>query len=638
MTGIGTEDTLTAVTAPGETIGTLLYMSPEQVRGKRLDARTDLFSFGVVLYEMATGALPFRGATAGEVANAILSTVPVSPLRLNATLAPELAQVIGKCLNKYCDLRYQTAATIRDDFKRIAGSTIPATIERKPTRSATKSPSRLWTRFALLVLIAGALVTAAFLTSFHRPLPGIRAPEAIHSIAVLPLQNLTHDPEQDYFADGMTDELITGMGKVASLRVISRTSAMRYRDSKLSLPQIAKELGVDAVVEGSVLRSGSRVRINTQLIQTLPERELWSHSYERELADVLAVQSDVAGAIIYEIRGKLAPPLINPRTVDPVAYEAYLHGRNLFEKRNKEAVGKAIEFYRQAIARDPTYAPAYAALADAFTLRGSGAPSVGDYRIAFANAKEAALRAVELDDDLAEAHAALGHVYFLFDWNFQVAEREQKRAIELNPGYAIAHQWFGLFLSSMGRTPQAFQEMTIAQELDPLSPSITGALGDLYLRKGDYQKALQQDLKALELEPNQFNTRIRLAICYSALQRYDQALAELDKAEQISPGSRGTVFYRGLTFALKGDKVATDQQIRQLQSLPTPVLFEIAVLKIASGRREEGLQLMEKAYSAHEPRIFTYDGLGLGSIRQDPRFQQIQRRAGVPDAAISLAH
>src|SRR5713226_3507031 len=383
------------LTRPGAAIGTVAYMSPEQVRGEELDARTDLFSFGVVLYEMVTGVRPFRGDTSGLLTEAILNRVPVAPVRLNPDVPPKLEEIIHKALEKDRKHRFQNASDIRTDLQRLKRDT-----ESGLVAAVTSRPPQRRGRIALLVaglalaLLAGAVILKNVGGLRDRLLGGDRLPR-IESLAVLPLENLSHDPEQEYFADGMIEALITDLSKIGALRVISRTSVMHYKGTKKTVPEIARELNVDGVIEGSVQRSGERVRITAQLIHAPTDTHLWAESYERELQDILALEDDVARSIAREIKVKLTPQaqarLTGAHAVNVEAHDDYLKGRFFWNQRTPEGLKKAIQYFRQALERDPKYAAAYAGIADSYSLL----PSFTDVapRKAWPAAREAAQKA-----------------------------------------------------------------------------------------------------------------------------------------------------------------------------------------------------------------------------------------------------
>jgi len=439
------------LTRSGTTLGTVAYMSPEQVLGQELDARTDLYSLGAVLYELLTGVPPFRGRSSAEIADSILHRTPAPPMRLNPDVPPPLEAVALKALEKDRDLRYQNAGEIRADLKRLERDSATVPISRRPMRQ--------WALGAIAVAII-ALGIAGVLSVKTRHAPSANK---IDSLAVLPLETFSRDPEQQQFADNMTEAITTNLAKISALRVVSRTTAMRYRGSGKSLPDIGRELNVDAVVEGSVERAGNRVRITAQLVRTATDQHVWAESYNRDLADVLMLQDDVARTIANQIEVKLTPAeharLTTSRKVDPEAYDLYLKGRYFWFKRTQEGNEKAIAYFRQAIDKDPTFAEAYSGLADCYSSLGFSfnlglmAPSE-----VMPQALAAARRAVELNDASGEAHSSLAFIKLNYGWDWPGSGAEFRRGIELNPGWANGHHWYAHYLISAGRIREAEAE------------------------------------------------------------------------------------------------------------------------------------------------------------------------------------
>src|SRR5882762_10098859 len=429
--------------------GTLTYMSPEQLLGEKLDARTDVYALGEVLYEMATGVRPFKDTQSTRLTDAILHQPAVPARTLNPKISAGLEFIIEKCLEKDPANRYQSTAEVGVDLRRLSTSS-----SFVPTAAKRTNRVWVWTRAALIVAALIALIV------FLRPKPPLAIDNAsprINSIAVLPLENLTGDVAQDYFAAGMTEELINNLSKVSSLRVISRTSAMQYKGVHKPLPEIARELRVDAIVEGAVQRSGDRVRITTQLVGA-DDRSLWSNAYDRDVRDVLSMQGEVAGAIAKQIQLNVTPreqqALSRERPVEPVAYELYLQGRYFWNKRTADDVKKALVYYRQALEKDPKSAIAYSGIAESMMTLGPSLQVLPPQQ-AVADAKAAALKAMDLDPELAEPHVTLSQISLINDWDWKKAESEIKKAVELNPGSSAARHWYGLFLGYQGKAAEA---------------------------------------------------------------------------------------------------------------------------------------------------------------------------------------
>jgi len=492
----------------------------------------------------------------------------------------------------------------------------------------------------LAVVAASALI--AVLVGFNagrlRDIWFSRVPPAakIQSIAVLPLENLSHDPEQEYFADGMTEELITDLGKIAELRVVSRTSVMHYKGTKKSLPEIAKELNVDALIEGTVLRTGDKVRITANLLNARTDRHIWAENYERDLGDVLSLQDEVARNIAEEIKIKLTPQeqarLSGSPTISPEAYRLYLQARYHCYKRTQAGFEKSIQLFQQALAKDPSYASAYAGLAETYGLLPFyGGASSQDV---FPKAKAAALKAVALDDSLAEAHAALGFVLFYGDWDWSGGSRELQRSIELNPSYPTAHHWYAEYLSAMGRHNDAVAEIRRAQELDPLSPLLLAIGEEIYMNAHRYDECIENGRRGLELDPNHALVHSNLAGCLFGKTLYEAAGAEYIKADE----AWGLTASEGLAlgYALTGRR---SEAIRILKKLErgsnirkrVSVMEARICLGAALCTKEETLNFLEKAYQEHDAyMIFLNVHSAFDPLRSDPRFQDLVRRMHFP--------
>ena len=492
---------------------------------------------------------------------------------------------------------------------------------------------------ALAVLIVLAGVVGLNVGNVRSRLGGKASSVQIDSIAVLPLKNLSDDREQDYFADGMTEALITSLGNVGALRVISRTSVMRYKETKKTLPDIARELQVDALVEGTVARSGDRVRITASLIQASPERHVWAATYERDMRDVLTLQNDLARTITEQIEVKVTPEeharLSAARPVDPDAYKLYIKGRYFWVKRNRESFKLAMDYFQQAIERDPSYAAPYSGLADCYALFGSSFDVGGQPpNEVQPKAKSAALKALELDSSLSDAHNSLAYVKFTYDWDWQGAEAEFKRSLQLNPGYTHGHHWYAHLLLSAGRPDEAFAESNRALELDPVSPIVNLHLGWHYLYTKQYDKALEQLSKTLELDSDYALAHWYRGLAYEQKTMYAEALREMNRAKDLLPGNLAVQSDIGHVYAISGDKRSAEKVIADLKAESRQRYvnqYELALIYIGLGQNDRAFESLDKAYREHSDQLI-YLGVDprLDAIRSDARFTELVRRVGIP--------
>jgi TolB-like protein len=465
----------------------------------------------------------------------------------------------------------------------------------------------------------------------------------IRSLAVLPLENLAPDPDADYFADSMTEALITGLAKIASLRVVSRTSIMRYKNTQKSLPEIGKELNVDALVEGSVQREGNRVRISARLVRAATDQHMWADAYDRELRDVLILQNEVARTIAQQVQAKLTPEeharLSTAREVDPGAYELAIKGRYLWVKRTEESINRALAFFQQAVERDPGYAAAYSGLADCYSSLGFSF-DVGSQRPAEVQpkAKAAAMKALELDDSLADAYTSLAYVKLNFDWDWPGAEVEFKRSLQLNPGYANGHHWHAHLLLSSGRRSEALAESKRALELDVLSPIMNVHLGWHYLYARQYDRALEQLTKTLELDPDYGLAHWYRGLAYQQKGMYTEALRELGKARNLLKHSPIVEADIGHLHAVSGNRTEAESVMARLKKESARRYvnpYAVALIYVGLGLNDQGFEWLDTAYRERSDMlVYLRVDPRLDSIRSDSRLAVLAGRVGVPNISI----
>jgi len=490
------------------------------------------------------------------------------------------------------------------------------------------------------LLVAVVSILLAVSVRYVRNAAGLKVqPSLFKSVVVLPFENLSGDKDQQYFTDGMTDELIAHLAKIRSLRVISRTSAMGYKGTHKTLSEIARDLNVDAVVEGTVLRSGDRVRITAELVQVSTDRHLWADTYESPFGDVLTLQSQVASAIVNEIRTNLTPEeqqrLASARPISPESYEDYLKGRFYWNKRSEEGLTKAIEYFQLATQKDPHSALAFAGLADCYSIIGSAIVGSVSSQAVAPKARAAALKALELDNSLAEAQTSLATVQFNYDWNWAAAASGFQRAIELNPSYATAYQRYSLYLMAMGRAGESLAQMNRARELDPLSISMNFSLGWRLYMAHQYDQAISQLRNALEMDPNFALPRMVLGQAYEQKGLYPQAIAELQKAAVISRDSPPMLGSLGHAFGVAGNKAEAGKILGQLleQSKKQYVSpFYVSIVYAGLHENEKALDWLEKAYGDRSNAIiFVKVDPDFDGLRSNPRFQALLRRLALPD-------
>jgi eukaryotic-like serine/threonine-protein kinase len=605
--------------------GTLPYMAPEQLLGEATDARTDIYGLGALLYEMATGQKLFREALVTRLADAILHQAPVPPHALSSHMSPELERIILKCLEKEPEDRYQSAKELNIDLRRLlAQSSV-----RVPRVADLQRASWRWTvatavGVVLIVAVAVGLAVHAWRGRLTTP----SNPPEIQSLAVLPFENLSGEPQQEYFAEGMSDALITDLSQIKELRVISRTSVTQYKGTHKPVSEIAKELHVDGIVEGSVLRVGDRVRISTELVRAETERNLWAQQYEREFTNVLSLQNDVARDIVSEIQIRLTPQeqtrLSSSRPIVPEAYEAYLQGRYDANKRTGEALTQAVKDYRRSINLDATYAPAYAGLAGTLALL-TDYTDVPPAQV-LPDAEATARRALQLDDSLAEAHASLGLIRFwLFEWSGVLSEYQ--RAIQLNPGYANAHHWYALFLSETGKSEEGIAEIKLAQELDPRSLIINANMAWCFYLAGKYDQAIEQAHKTLELDPSFAVAHEYLGQAHLEKGKYEESFEELRMALSLSGNE--TLYKAELAnaYAVAGRRENALELLRDLlqrSSRQYVSPYSVALVYAGLGDTDQAFNWLNRAYKERDARLTSIKvHPRFASLRPDPRFKAL---------------
>ena len=618
------------LTSPGSTLGTMAYMSPEQVKGKELDTRTDLFSFGSVLYEMTTGALPFRGETSALIFKAILDAKPTSAVRLNPDLPAELERIINKALEKDCDVRYQHASDIEADLKRLKRDTESGKMVAS-SGLAPSTASTIYGRKNVVIVVAVFGIAAALLWLATKQVWRPRNAN-IDSIAVLPFLNSTGDANFEYISDGITEGVINSLSQLPNTRVMARTTVFHYKGRDTDPQKVGRELHVRAVLTGSFIQHGSEVRLEAELIDVNNGSQLWGQQYERPLSSLAAIQQGVLRDISDRLKLRLSGTINadgNRKPESWESYDPYLRGRHEWNKFTNESMGKAVHYFQQAIDKDPTYALAYAGLADAYHELSDSSPP----REMMPRAKAAAMRALELDDSLADAHAALGWVKWHYDWDWTGAEKEFQRAIQLNPNYAIAHGMYGLYLTSLGRVDEGMTQLKRAQELDPLSLIISTNLGDVLQFSRHYNQAIEQYNKTLELDKNFAMAHASLSDAYGNNGKYANAVREWQKS-LIAEGNTQLAAKMGEAYSSSGYKGALQAWLQySISSSNHAYLAPASVAGVYTrlGEEEHAFEWLEKAYSAHDGwLVYLKVDPVFDHLRSDPRYADLLRRMGLP--------
>jgi serine/threonine protein kinase/lipoprotein NlpI len=580
-------------TKTGTTLGTVSYMSPEQARGASLDHRTDIWSFGVILYEMLAGAPPFRGDYDQAVIYSILNDEPPAVTSIRPDVPDSIGGIIEKCLEKDPDNRYGSVEELTKDIRQLEGARRPTSARRAMQKS--------------------------------KELP---------SIAVLPFRDMSPARDQEYFCEGIAEELINGLAQIAGLRVAARTSAFQFKDKDLDVRRVGKELGVESVLEGSVRKAANRLRITAQLINVADGYHIWSEKYDRDLEDIFAIQDEISLAIVEKLRGKLLKEekskLVRRYTGNEQAHNLYLKGRYYWNRRHEGGIQKAIELFQQAVEKDPLCAPGYIGIADCYNV--CGILGLMDPRIAYARSKDAVAKALDIDEDLAEAHASLGWIRTFYDWDWSGAEAEFLKSLELNPNYAYAHYFYSLYLGAMGRHDESITESSRAVELDPIDLAINSIHGCTLMWDRRNDAAMEQFRKTLDMDPNFYLVNLYLGMTLAANEMWREAVEALTRALAVSPGSPLAMGLMGYVLAASGKRNEALEVLDRLEQLSKERFvgsFHKASIHFGLEAYDRAYECLECAFAERESWLAMLNTLPLwDGFRSDPRFIALMRRVG----------
>jgi eukaryotic-like serine/threonine-protein kinase len=609
--------------------GTPSYMSPEQVRGDNLDPRTDIFSLGLLLYEMATGRQAFSGGTGGTIIEAVLTRSPVPARSINPDIPPRLEEIINKALHKDRDQRHQHAADIRSDLQGMERGTDSGWRAAKESAESVliSTPSHLHStgeqRARNLAAQTGAL----------RP---ERVSKIIDSLAVLPFENASRDPEHEYLSDGIAGSLINILATVPKLRVMAQSTVCRYKGRGIDPQAVGREINVRAVLTGRIMQSGGSLRIGTELVDVATGSQLWGAQYDRKPGDIFAIQDEISNEISEKLRLKLTRTekkrLTKRQTDDAEAYRLYLKGRHHWNRWTEDGFYKAIEYFQQAVDKDPGYALAYTGLADSYVLLGWN--SYLPPKDAYAKGKTAAMGALRIDPDLGEAHTPLAAVLWLHDWQWQNAQMEFKRSLALNPAHPTTNHWYAEYLMTMGRHVEAIARMKNSQELDPLSLIISVAIGWAFYMARRFDDAIEQLRRTIELDPNYPVTYWILGLLLRKMGRYELAIAEGEKGVKLSGGSSLMSAALAQTFATAGRRKKAIQILDDLTKLTKHKYvapYFLAGIHVGLGEDDLAIECLEKSYEEHSHwLIYLHIDPSMDGLRSNSRFQDLLRRIGLP--------
>ena len=645
-------DALTAslLSTPGNIIGTMPYMSPEQVKGEPVDASSDIFSLGITLYEMVARKHPFKDKSAAVTLSNILVSEPFKTKQFKTEVSPELQAVLSKMLSKEKDERYQNAEELLRDLRRLPPQGLSKNLQPDTPESQEKTISSIRAprtnvfedslakigrhKWAVLASVLGIVLVAAGIIAWVTR-------EGSDSLAVLPFTYTSTDPQlmanpdREYISDGLTESIINNLSQLTNLKVIARSSVFRYKGKNLDVQAIGRELNVRSLLVGQIKQEGDELRIVVELMDVPGNRSIWGETYNRKTADIHTVQKEIATNVSEKLRVKLTGAdqthLDKNYTNSGEAYQSYLKGRYHWNKRTDEGFKRAMVFFQEAIEKDATYALAYTGLADCYTLRSDYGflPSQEGYALA----KGAVTLALKYDDSLAEAHTSLASIKAVTGWDWQGAENEYRRAIELNPNYATAHHWYGSQLILQGRMEQAIQELKTAQQLDPLSLGINKDLAVALLYARDYGQALQQSRKTLELEPTFRVMSTYIAQIYQLQQRYTEATAELEKAHAADPSDGEIAYGLAQAYALVGRHADALKISKELSDPDGQNVFlpkEAAYLQLLLGDKEQAVAILQKAAENHNLSVAELKmDPRLGELRKDPRIAELLQNIGL---------